>query len=116
MGGSGGGRCGDVNFRGRPLQSHTKEISDVPCSGYGQPQLETDVGRDTRKNRTDTDTDEHFRCVPVGHLKRFFEVLFLKVLLQHTRVQVVVHLVIKPRQRARLNGFQALGGDWLPVR
>ena len=49
-------------------------------------------------------------------LKRFFEVLFLEVLLEHTGVEVVVHLIVKPRECAGFNGLQTLGRDRLTVR
>ena len=48
VGCTGGGRGRNVDFRRRPLQRHTEQVSDVPCGGDGQPKFETDVGRNTR--------------------------------------------------------------------
>ena len=48
-------------------------------------------------------------------LKGFFEVLFLKVLLQNPGVEVVVHLIVKPGQRSRFDGSKALGRNRLTV-
>ena len=116
MGGTGGCRGGDVHFRRRPLEGHAQQVSNVPRCGDGETELEPDVGRDTREDRTDTDTDEHLGRVPVRHFERFLEVFFLQILLEYTRVEVVVHLVVKPSEGTRFDGFQPLGRDRLTVR
>ena len=42
------------------------------------------------------------------YLKGFLKVLFLKVLFQHTGVEVVVHVVVQPCQCTLLNGLETL--------
>ena len=49
------------------------------------------------------------------YFERFFEVFFLQILLQYPGVEVVVHVVIKPRQCTLFNGLETLRRNWLAV-
>ena len=60
MGGTGGGRRGNVDFRRRPLEGHAKKISNVPRSRNGQAEFQSNVSGYAGENGSDADADEHF--------------------------------------------------------
>ena len=105
----------DVDFRRRPLQRHAEQVGDVPGGADGETKLEADVGGHAGEHRTDGDAEQDLGRAPVGDLEGFLEVLLLEVLFQHPGVEVVVHVVIEPRQRAVLDGLEALRGGGLAV-
>ena len=110
--------CGagcDIHLRGGPLQSHAQQVSDVPCGGDGEADLEAGVGGDTTEDSAYGDADEHFLGIPVAYLEGVLQVLLFEVLLEHSRVEIVVHVLVEPSQRTLLYRLEARGSDWLSI-
>ena len=107
----GGCAGGDVDLGGRPLEGHSQQVGHVPGSGHGESDLEPDVGCDATEYGADQDADEHLPRVPVADFEGFLEVLLLEVLFEDPRVEIIVHVLVEPRQRPPLDRLEARGCD-----